>query len=165
MLTAYSAVTVENIPTDAEIVFAYANPPYAQLAEVHARCPKARIEPVVTHPLYMGELYDFEPGAIEVPDAGAAIAYALQKGVRHPACYFALSNYDDVVKSLRASKISRHDVRLVPAHYTAAPELPDWADGVQWLGGTASPGLNQYQLRDDFFHWKPLLQPPARQHF
>lgn len=165
MITAYSAVTVENIPTDAKVVFAYANPPFAQIEAVEAHCPHARIEPIVTHTDYMGELYDFESGAIAPDQAGETVAYAIQKGIRHPACYFSLSNHDTVVASLKAAHITRHQVRLVVAHYTIYPDLPDWADGVQWTAVADGKSLNQYELRDDFFHWRPLLQPPARQRF
>lgn len=165
MLTAYSAVTTGNIPADARIVFAYTNPPFAQLEAVRQRLPHARISPIATHPDYMAEVYDFENGALEPVDAGHTIWRNLLRGVRHPACYFSLDNHETVVRSLEASHILRTDVRLLPAHYTASPELPDWADGVQWGNTTGEHALNTYLLRDDFFHWNPALQPLTRQRF
>jgi hypothetical protein len=165
MLTAYSAVASDNIPAAAEIVFAYANPPYAQLEEVRAHCPHARIVPIATHPEYMAEMYDFETGALEPAGAGDTIVQALERGINHPICYFSLSNHDVIVDSLQRSHVARKDVRLLPAHYTEAPELPDWADGVQWGGPPLHPDLNTYELRDDFFHWHLLAQPAARRKF
>lgn len=165
MLVAFSAVTTDNIPPDAKIVFGYANPPYAQLGEVHVHCPHAHIEQVVTHPWYIGELYDFENGALPIAEAGFTIRWAMNKGLRHPACYFALGNRGAVIDSLIRAGITRSDVRLVVAHYTPTPELPDWADGVQWTETALHRSLNQYQLRDDYLHWDPATQPPARRRF
>lgn len=165
MLTAYSATTAANIPADARNVFAYANPPFAQLEAVAAHCPHARISPIVTHPHYMGEMYDCEPGALWGDAVPAEVGRALVRGVRHPIVYFSLSNTQTVCHQLADHRIAREQVRLVVAHYTARPELPDWADGVQWGNTTGPHALNTYQLRDDFFHWEPQAQPTVRRQY
>lgn len=161
----YSAVETDAIPPDARIVFAYANPPFAQLEAVRARFPKARISPVATHPDYMAEMYDFERGALTVADAGHTIWRQLLRGVRHPACYFSLSNHGEIVRSLEQSHILRTDVRLVVADYTPGFVIPDWADGLQRLQTINGHEVNTYELRDDFFHWQPGMQPITRQRF
>jgi hypothetical protein len=165
MLTAYSAVATDTIPTDAEIVFAYCNPPFAQIEAVRARLPHARISPIATHPDYMAEVYDFENGALNPPDAGNTIWRALLRGVHHPAVYFAISNHQEIVGSLERSHIVRSDVRLLPADYNPGAKVPAWADGLQRLKEIDGHQVNVYDLRDDFFHWRADLQPLQRQRF
>ena len=165
MQTAYSAVATDAIPLDARTVFAYANPPFAQIEAVRERLPRARICPIATHPDYMAEMYDFENGALNVLDAGHTIWRQLLRGVRHPAVYFSLSNHQEIVRSLEHSHILRTDVRLVVADYTPGFVIPDWADGLQWISAERMHRVNVYQLRDDFFNYRPDANPIERRRF
>lgn len=165
MLTAWSAVNTEAIPSTAKIVFAYANPPFAQIEAVRARFPHARISPIATHPDYMAELYDFENGALAVADAGTTIWRAMLRGVKHPGVYFSVGNHQQIVESLERSHILRTDVRLLPADYNAGAELPDWADGLQTMPTVDGHQVNQYELRDDFFDYRPALNPIQRRRY
>lgn len=162
-LTAYSAVATDAIPAGAKIVFAYANPPFAQIEAVHARCPQAKIIPTVTHPNYMGEMYDFENGALPVDTAGTVIRQAFDRGARRPIIYFAISNRDVIVKSLKAKSIRRTRVRLLPADFNPGVPVPNWADGLQRIETINGHQVNVYELRNGFFGGRaPLLPLAAR---
>lgn len=162
MITGYSAVDTANIPTDSEVVFGYCNPPFAQLNPIQERAPHAIVFPIATHPLYMALMYDFETGALDPANAGETMHRALGHGIRYPIAYFALDDYSQVVDSLRKWKVDRRDIRLCPAHWTPSPELPDWADGVQWSNTAFGLSLNAYQLRDDFTNWQAAHRERAQ---
>lgn len=151
MYTGYSSVTTSDIPASAPVVFAYSNPPYAQVEEVKRRCPHARIVTIATHLDVKADMYDFENGAIPVADAVTVLRDHLASGQSRPIAYAALDDLQTIMTEF-TSKVGNHErVRWLPAHFTDSPELPSWADGVQWSEKALGRNLNEYLLRSDFF--------------
>ena len=151
MYTGYSSVTTGNIPVTAPVVFAYTDGRWAQLPEVRARCPHAKIVTVHCIERYGADMYDFEPGCLPVDEAHIILDEVIMHGQRFPIAYAALDDMLGIRERFAATGHHISEVRWLPAHYTPTPELPRWADGVEWSGTALGRNLNEYLLRSDFF--------------
>ena len=151
MYTGYSSVTTGNIPVTAPVVFAYADGRWAQLPEVRARCPRAKIVTVNCVSRYGADMYDFENGALPVADAHLILDEIIMRGQHEPICYASLDNMIAIRSKFTATGRPLGAVRWLPAHYTPTPELPEWADGVQWSRTALHRNLNEYLLTSHFF--------------
>ena len=151
MYTGYSSVTTDNIPVAAPVVFAYRDGIWAQLSRVRTRCPRARIVTVNCVSRYGADMYDFEQGCLPVEDAHLILDEIIQRGQHRPICYASLDNMVNIRTKFTATGRPLDVVRWLPAHYTHLPELPTWADGVQWTSQALGRNLNEYMLRSDFF--------------
>lgn len=151
MYTGYSSVTTDLIPVSAPVVFAYADGDYAQMEAVKEHCPRARVVSITTVGAVVATMYDFEAGALAYGEAASRVEEAHAHGIARPIIYAALDAMEsDILPTLR-EEFQRDQYRLLPAHFTDTPELPAWADGIQWTQTALGRNLNEYLLRDNFF--------------
>lgn len=151
MYTGYSSVTTDDIPVTAPVVFAYTDGRWAQLPEVRARCPHAKIVTVHCIERYGADMYDFEPGCLPVDEAHIILDGVIRRGQQFPIAYAALDDMRNIRGRFAATGHHVSEVRWLPAHYTPTPELPAWADGVQWSRTALDRNLNEYLLTSHFF--------------
>jgi hypothetical protein len=163
MKVGYGSVTTDDIPTDAQVVFAYKYGTYAQIEAVTAHCPHARLVTVATEDGERADMYDIEHGAMTITGVIDALRLDLDDHVGLRAVYASLDTMPDVRGEIERAGISLADIRPVVAHFTDAPELPAWASAVQWTQTALGRNLNEYLLRDSFF---PVAKPKitATQH-
>lgn len=150
MYTGYSSVDTDLIPRSAPVVFAYATGSYAQIGAVHEHCPRSRVVSICTEGRAVCGMYDFEAGALLYSEVNDIVNFAHNHGIRRPIVYAALDAMQMEVRPRLEGSFSRDSYRLVPAHFTDSPELPAWADGVEWTQTALGRNLNEYLLRDDF---------------
>ncbi|MEH3053777.1 MAG: hypothetical protein PGN13_07165 [Patulibacter minatonensis] len=145
--TAGSPVTVfHGLPVEA--IAAYANGRFANVTAAREAFPHALVLEIDVSGQGIGHAGDFEAGDMPYGEAGPWAKRRIAAGVKRPVIYCSVSSWPQVSASLRASGLSRADVRLWTAHYDGRPhlcssacnaELTEPADATQW-GSADAPG-------------------------
>jgi hypothetical protein len=170
LLTAQDAVTAANLDPDLKYAFYYANGPYANEAEVRARCPHATLVPIMVHsgPLVKNSMCDSETLDFTVPETETWVVDMLNAGEYRPRVYANLDRWENVGLLAGLAKYGT-EIRRAVADYTitSTAALPtaipwDWCDGWQ----CSTNGVDRWVCRDDFFDMvapapKPTPKPPA----
>lgn len=90
---------------------------YANLAEIRARFPGAKILTIAVRSSDVADCLDIEPGDATIADCPAWFKHALGAGVTKPCIYTSVSNVDALVQEMTSAGIPRTAYRLWTAHY------------------------------------------------
>jgi hypothetical protein len=153
LTTIYDSVSVAAIPADATAVLAYVDGRYANLTQVAARFPHARILTVTVTGSVHADVADVEAGDL-TPQGGAAV---LARGVTQ--CLYSS------VATLPALKAAvGHPFAWFAADWTGTEHLVPGSVATQWAApGHGSPG--NYDISSALTSWlypqpSPKPQPP-----
>ncbi len=131
-----------------EAVAAYGNGKYANYRVAKVEFPHVPVLEIDVLGRSIGDTGDFEAGDMPYSEAGSWAKGRIYAGVRRPVVYFSVSNWQAIMRSLRAAGLARSDVRTWTAHYTGKPHLcssacgfgvTGVADATQW-GSSDAPG-------------------------
>lgn len=116
--TQWDAVTVGNVPTDAQAVGAYANGDFANVAEMHNHVPDARMTTIAVSSDVQADCLDIEAGDATNADApGWYLRFKARHPLRKPIFYTSASNVAALVETLGAAGVPREKYLIWSAHW------------------------------------------------
>lgn len=132
-----------------DAVAAYGNGSFANFKAAKKAFPDTHVLEVDVNGQGIGNVGDFEPGDMHPSKAGAWAKGRIAAGVHRPVIYFSASNWQEVMRSLKAAGLGRKDVRIWTAHFNGKAHLcspacknlgiTGKADATQW-GSADAPG-------------------------
>jgi hypothetical protein len=123
-LTMYDAVTLTEIPRDAQAVAGYVNGRWPTYPKLAALFPHAHSLSIAVTAEADADCLDIEPG--DASNAQAPVWFRRQKQLRpghKPKLYTSLSNVMTLVGVLTAAGIHPDEYQIWSAHYTHTPHL------------------------------------------
>lgn len=166
MITMYDAITIANIPKNAQYAAGYVGgywPTYSN-GSLAKQCPKATLLSIAINASEDAMCLDVETGDATVAQIPEWVKR--QKTVR-PVIYSSVGNMNSILSVLAANGISRQNVRLWSAHYSngqhicgpsSCGQIRTDMDGTQWTDKANGIDLDQSALTDHFFSSTP---PPV----
>jgi hypothetical protein len=174
-LTMYDDVTLSLIPANAQAVAGYVNGRWANYSQVVNRWPKAKHLSIAVTAHADADCLDVEKGDATNDQAPAWVKRQLARGVYRPVVYTSVSNGPALLSTLKAAGISRSQIRLWTAHYTAREHLCGpicglragklllaKADATQWTDRALGRSLDQSLCSDGFFGTAPKPKPQPK---
>lgn len=132
----YDSTSIADIPKDAEVILAYADGRYANVADAKRRFPKAQVVGITVLGLPDADVCDCENGLLTVEEAARWAAGRVKAG-QHPTIYCNRSTWqsakDAVEKVLHPDEVS-----WFIAEYDGVAEVPDGAVAKQFASPDGS---------------------------
>lgn len=156
----YDAVTVSEIPADAQAVAGYTSGNFPTWPELLKRFPHAHRLSIAINAGHDADCLDVEPGDATPADAAVWVKRQQARGVARPVLYASVSTMPTVLRELAAAGIHREHVRLWTAHYTGRAHLCspacgfgflETADATQWTDKALGRNLDESLCADTFF--------------
>lgn len=120
----FDAVTVQNIPHDAQMVAGYVDGHYQTVKYLEEHFPHARIVRItVTGNTLDAHVADVEPGDL-TPQSGARWALRKVQAGQHPTLYCNTSTLPSVLRAVHTLGINPDDVSYWVAQYDGDPTIP-----------------------------------------
>ncbi len=172
MITMYDALTIENIPDDANVVAGYVNghkykPTYKPLCD---RFPNARhvsIATIVEEGTDSADFLDIEGGNAHLDQLVGWYRRQKARGVTRPGIYMSVDPMaEHLLPLLKREGIALSSVRLWSADYTgrehicgprSCGKISPMVDGTQFTNNAHGRSLDRSLLRDDFFGEPPSV--------
>lgn len=124
-----------------DAVAAYGNGDYANFKAAKKQFPDVHVLEIDVMGEGVGNVGDFESGAMAYAKAGKWAKKRIEAGVRRPVIYFSAAFWGEIMQSLKAAGLTRKDVRIWTAHYTGKEHIcspkcglgiTGKADATQW---------------------------------
>jgi hypothetical protein len=112
-----------------EAVAAYANGSTANYRVAKREFPHVPVLEIDVVNDGVGDVGDFEPLDISTAHAGSWAQNRIAAGIVRPVLYFSVSQWVEIMSSLRSAGLRRRDVRIWTAHYNGRPHLCSAACG------------------------------------
>lgn len=156
----YDAITVANLPADAEAVAGYVGgnwPTFKGLLKSH---PHARHVSIAINAAEVAQVLDIETGDATIAEAAPWVKRMKARKHHRPGLYVSLSQARALLNALAAAGIKRADVRLWIAHYTGEAhicgpqcgyELNTTADATQFTDKSNGLSLDESALAKSFW--------------
>jgi hypothetical protein len=155
MLIGYDSVTLGAIPHNPQVVFAYDDGLYSDLAVARRLFPHAHVFSIAVRAEDNGDFLDIERGDAVVSDAHNWLARQLHRGVWRPGLYGSLSIMGQITDAIRSLGLTREQYRLWSAHYTGMPHIEPGCDGTQWTDKALGRNLDESLLHATFIPLRP----------
>lgn len=171
MIRMFDAITVGNIPKDAQAVAGYVGGRWPTYATLVRDWPKAKHLSIAVASYQDADCLDVEQGDATNETAKRWVKRQLDRGVKKPVIYTSVSNVRALLSSLAQVGVKRSDIKLWTAHYTfhehlCGPEcgfgMPTRADATQWTDRALGRSLDQSICSDSFFGVPPAPKPKPR---
>lgn len=130
-----------------DAVAAYANGSTANFKAAKKAFPDIQVLEIDVLGQGVGNVGDFEPGNMHPSKAGAWAKGRIQAGVHKPVLYFSASNWQEIMRSLKAAGLTRKDVRIWTAHFNGKPHL--CSPACKNLGITGKAEATQWGSADE----------------
>jgi hypothetical protein len=159
-LTMYDAVTVSNIPVDAQYVAGYVGGLFDTFPTLQKQFPKATLLSIAINSSENAECLDVETGDATIAEIPAWYRAQIARKVSRPVIYASVGNMANILSALASNGISRQNVRLWSAHYangnhicgpSSCGQVHTDMDGTQWTDAANGKSLDQSELVDTFF--------------
>lgn len=173
MIRMFDAITVGNIPKDAEAVAGYVGGRWPTFGQLVRDWPNAKHLSIAVASYQDAMCLDVERGDATNESAKRWVKNQLAKKGRtnKPIVYTSVSNVRALLAALAQVGVKRSDIKLWTAHYTfhehlCGPEcgfgMPTRADATQWTDKALGRSLDQSVCVDDFFGAKPAPKPKPK---
>lgn len=172
MFVGYDAVTPANLPSGGDFYCAYVDGLYANVPQVRARFPHARLITIAVSAAHDAMCLDIENGDATPAQAPEWVIRQIGRGLYRPIVYASQSLMPEVIAELTSHGIARAEYRCWTAHYTephicstAVCKAAGYAaDGTQWAGWPGnSPGPYDISLLAVDFFDAPTPAPPVQE--
>jgi len=114
----FDSVDTTQVPTTAVAVAGYVGGHWPTYATLAAKFPRAHRLSIAVNASEDAECLDVEAGDATIEQASPWVKRQLARGVKRPVVYTSVSQAKTLLDALKASGITRSQVRLWTAHYT-----------------------------------------------
>lgn len=156
----FDAITVQNIPQDAEAVAGYVGGNWPTFKTLLKLFPHARHVSIAINAAEVAQVLDIEAGDATIAEAAPWVKRMKARGHRRPGLYVSLSQARALLDALAAAGIKRADIKLWIAHYTdeahicgpqCGYELNTTADAAQFTDKSNGLSLDESALAKSFW--------------
>jgi hypothetical protein len=167
LITMYDDTNVSVEPSGAPAYAGYCDGRFANLTQLRARFPHARILDIAVFPTDDATCLDVEAGDATIADIFGWFKRQQARKVWRPVVYSSVVNMDHIVATMTANGFPRSSYRLWAAHYQAGQHIcgPSTCkltnaqcDGTQFTNTALSRSLDESILLPGFFD--PPAPPP-----
>ena len=137
--TMYDAVTLGNIPHNAEAVAAYNDGDFSDYDQALKLFPHAKVASITVTAARDGHILDVENGDATPQQAPVWVRRQHVRGLKMPIVYIELSRLGELFTAMARAGIHRSEYLVWCAHYTDIPHIEAGCDATQYSGGVTAP--------------------------
>jgi len=154
----FDAISVDQIPKDAQAVAGYTSGNWPTFPEVQRKFPRAHKLSIAISASHDADCLDIERGDASPSDAPGWVKRQMPR-VKRPVVYASRSDMPAVLRSLASGGLGRSRVRVWSAHYTYKPHICGphtcgasfQADATQWTDKARGRNLDESLCTPNFF--------------